>query len=280
MRRCYDLLPFLSCGGGGLARTPLRALRADRCCAAGDASLAHALSRRDLRGALVFFSRFARSRLPRDAVVSARPPPPPRARSARSSPVRPPRRARDVFAIGRRRARARPGGERRVAVDRLRQGVPSRMTDPVRALHDANLTPAEILERERRGDPILSPPSPCSPHPRAAQPVCAGKNYLEHVGEVDTNLPASARRRPLRPHHLHQGAHLRCRPPRRHHLPHRRHQRGGLRGRTRRRHRPPASYLEEDALDHVRYTVVNDITARDAETTSAVVPARASTRSA
>lgn len=57
----------------------------------------------------------------------------------------------------------------------------------------AGLCPVEALERERRGDPVplasvtLHPPIPAPP-----SIVCVGKNYLEHVGEVDTNLPGGA----------------------------------------------------------------------------------------
>jgi 2-keto-4-pentenoate hydratase/2-oxohepta-3-ene-1,7-dioic acid hydratase in catechol pathway len=52
------------------------------------------------------------------------------------------------------------------------------------------VAPADALERERRGDPVpLASVALLPPLPAPTSIVCVGKNYLEHVGEVDTNLP-------------------------------------------------------------------------------------------
>ena len=51
-------------------------------------------------------------------------------------------------------------------------------------------TAAEILETERRGDPVpLASVHVLAPVPDPTSVVCVGKNYLEHVGEVDSSLP-------------------------------------------------------------------------------------------
>lgn len=58
----------------------------------------------------------------------------------------------------------------------------------------AGLSPEDALERERRGDPVpLSSVTLLPPIPAPPSIVCVGKNYLEHVGEVDTNLPGISR---------------------------------------------------------------------------------------
>ena len=62
-------------------------------------------------------------------------------------------------------------------------------------------TAAEILETERRGDPVpLASVHVLAPVPDPTSVVCVGKNYLEHVGEVDSSLPGiSAAEAPAHP---------------------------------------------------------------------------------
>lgn len=71
---------------------------------------------------------------------------------------------------------------------------PGGMTQLIAEWFDAGgpegLSPDEALERERRGDPIpLEQVTLKAPIPAPPSIVCVGKNYLEHVGEVDTNMP-------------------------------------------------------------------------------------------
>ena len=149
------------------------------------------------------------------------------------------------------------------------EAYPRGMIDLVRALHDANLTPAEILERERRGDPIpLSSVTLLAPIPAPPSVVCVGKNYLEHVGEVDTNLPGISKAEAPSVPIIFTKAPTSV-------VGHR----GGIifpTGVTEEVDyegelgvvigRAGKAISKEDALDHVfGYTVVNDVTARDVQ---------------
>ena len=48
----------------------------------------------------------------------------------------------------------------------------------------------DILEHERKGDPVpVDSVTLLAPIPNPPSIVCIGKNYLEHIGEVDSSLP-------------------------------------------------------------------------------------------
>ena len=70
---------------------------------------------------------------------------------------------------------------------------PRGMLDVIEQWHDATAggrDSDEMLETERKGDPIpLASVTLLAPIPDPPSVVCVGKNYLEHIGEVDSSLP-------------------------------------------------------------------------------------------
>jgi len=81
-----------------------------------------------------------------------------------------------------------------ISSDKYPQGMPQLIAAWSDAAGPPGMSPADALERERRGDPIpLSSVTLLPPIPAPTSIVCVGKNYLEHVGEVDTSLPGISR---------------------------------------------------------------------------------------
>lgn len=70
---------------------------------------------------------------------------------------------------------------------------PRGMLDVIERWHDATSggrMSDEILETERKGDPVpVASVTLLAPIPDPPSIVCVGKNYLEHIGEVDSSLP-------------------------------------------------------------------------------------------
>ena len=171
----------------------------------GDASLAYA-SRAVTSAARSSSSRFARSRLPHHAVVSARR----RRRRERRARGRARSASHAALVTFSRSAGGAPelglveNGEWLWTVSG--EAYPRGMIDLVRALHDANLTPAEILERERAATPFPLLRHPARPHPRAAQRGAWARTTSSTSARWTPTSPASAGGGALRPHHLHQGA--------------------------------------------------------------------------
>ena len=70
---------------------------------------------------------------------------------------------------------------------------PRGMLDIIERWHDAKAggrDSDEMLETERKGDPVpVASVTLLAPIPDPPSIVCVGKNYLEHIGEVDSSLP-------------------------------------------------------------------------------------------
>lgn len=154
-----------------------------------------------------------------------------------------------------------------------RSKYPRGMTQLIAALHDAGgaegLSPVDALERERVGDPIpVSHVDLLAPIPNPPSVVCVGKNYLEHVGEVDTHMPGISKTKPPELPIIFTKAPTAVTGP------------GG--GIVFPRHvtdqvdyegelgvvigKGGKAIAAEDAFDHVfGYTIVNDVTARDVQ---------------
>ena len=154
-----------------------------------------------------------------------------------------------------------------------RSKYPRGMTQLVAAMHAAGgtdgLDPVDLLERERAGDPIpLTQVDLLAPIPNPPSLVCVGKNYLEHVGEVDTHMPGISKSSPPALPIIFTKAPTAVTGPG-----------GGIVFPAGVTHevdyegelgvvigKGGKAIAKEDAFDHVfGYTVINDVTARDVQ---------------
>ena len=154
-----------------------------------------------------------------------------------------------------------------------RSKYPRGMTQLVAAMHAAGgtdgLEPVDLLERERAGDPIpLTQVDLLAPIPNPPSVVCVGKNYLEHVGEVDTHMPGISKTAPPALPIIFTKAPTAVTGPG-----------GGIVFPAGVTHevdyegelgvvigKGGKAIAKEDAFDHVfGYTVINDVTARDVQ---------------
>ena len=154
---------------------------------------------------------------------------------------------------------------------------PRGMLDVIERWHDATSggrMSDEILETERKGDPVpVASVTLLAPIPDPPSIVCVGKNYLEHIGEVDSSLPGISAAGAAPPEYpiiftkaptsvIGPGASIKI-PPGVSNAIDYEGELGVIVGRA----TPPGSIVDaESAWDAVfGFTIINDVTARDVQ---------------
>ena len=154
---------------------------------------------------------------------------------------------------------------------------PRGMLDVIERWHDTTSggrMSDEILETERKGDPVpVASVTLLAPIPDPPSIVCVGKNYLEHIGEVDSSLPGISAAGAAPPEYpiiftkaptsvIGPGASIKI-PPGVSNAIDYEGELGVIVGRA----TPPGSIVDaESAWDAVfGFTIINDVTARDVQ---------------